>query len=434
MRINGATIFCLRIPFVEAFRHSTSARSFSDSIVLRVTAEDGTVGYGEGVARPYVTGETVKSLVSHIANRLWPAVARANFSAISRSHDPLSALSSINESLPDHSTDGVIAWHGARTAIELALVDCLLRSEGLSLGEILPAKRSSVTYSGVITAGSMEAAVKHARYFKLFGLKDLKIKIDRVNPVERVAAIRRTVGAETSLRVDANGAYDLVTATRVLSALNEFGVDAAEQPIGRCHPNDLARLRESSPIPIMADESLVTLEDAGALIDAHACDYFNLRVSKCGGIIRTLQIAALANSAGVRLQLGSHVGETAILSAAGRSLAAHLDHVEFVEGSYGKLMLAEDISQDSVVFGYAGAAPLLRGPGLGIVVREEVLRQRSLKIISLASEAHRTHFRKGETTNVSTNQEGHPLAGRTRGSQVESSGSTPDERSTTFPV
>jgi hypothetical protein len=95
----------------------------------------------------------------------------------------------------------------------------------------------------------------------------------------------------------------------------------------------------------------------------------------------------LANSAGVRLQLGSHVGETAILSAAGRSLAAHLDHVEFVEGSYGKLMLAEDISQDSVVFGYAGAAPLLRGPGLGIVVREEVLRQHSLRIISLASEA-----------------------------------------------
>src|SRR5260370_41269751 len=89
---------------------------------------------------------------------------------MSRSEDPLSALSSINESLPEDPGDGVIAWHGARTAIELALIDCLLRGKGLSLGKILPAKRRSVTYSGVITAGSIEAAVRHARYFKLFGI------------------------------------------------------------------------------------------------------------------------------------------------------------------------------------------------------------------------------------------------------------------------
>ena len=432
MRIDGATIFCLRIPFVEAFRHSTSARSFSDSIVLRVTAEDGTVGYGEGVARPYVTGETVGSMVSHIVNRLWPTVARVDYNEMFQSQDPLSALFSINESLPELRGDGVIAWHGARTAIELAVIDCLLRSKGLSLGKILPAKRPSVTYSGVITAGSVEAAVRHARYFKLFGLKDLKIKIDRVNPVERVAAIRHAVGSEISLRVDANGAYDAGTAARILSALHDFGVDVAEQPIGRCHPKELARLRVSSPIPIMADESLVTLEDARALIDAHACDYFNLRVSKCGGIIRTLQMAALANSAGVRLQLGSHVGETAILSAAGRQVAAYLEHVDFVEGSYGNLLLAEDISRDGVVFGHGGVAPLLLGPGLGIKVREEVLRNYAQNIISLSSPARLAHFRKGEVKNVSTNQKGHQLAGKTRASDARAGGNVARKCSTTF--
>jgi len=387
MRIDRATIFCLRIPFVEAFRHSTSVRSFSDSIVVRVTAEDGAVGYGEGVARRYVTGETVESTVSHVANQLWPAVARADFSAISLSHDPLSALSSISAALPDHGPgdgpDRVIAWHGARAVIELALIDCLLRSEGLSLGQLLPAKRPSVTYSGVITAGSIQDAVKHARYFKLFGLKYLKIKIGTANPVQRVAAIRNAVGPEISLRVDANGAYDTVTAARVLSALREFGVGAAEQPIGRCHPNELAQLRVSSPIPIMADESLVTLADARALIHARACDHFNLRISKCGGIFRTLQMARLAASAGLRVQLGSHVGETAILAAAGRHVAAHLDQVEFVEGSYGTLLLAEDVSRESVVFGHGGVASLLRGPGLGIKVREEVLRNYAQNIISL---------------------------------------------------
>jgi L-alanine-DL-glutamate epimerase-like enolase superfamily enzyme len=417
MRIDGITIFCLRIPFVEAFRHSTSARSFSDSIVVRVRAEDGTVGYGEGLARSYVTGETVESLVSHLVNRLWPAVARSDYGEISRNPDPLALLSSIDESLPETS-DRVIAWHGARTAIELALIDCLLRSEGLSLGKILPAKRQSVIYSGVITAGSMEAAVRHARYFKLFGLKYLKIKIDTTNPVERVAAIRRAVGSDISLRVDANGAFDAPTAAKILSALNDFGVDAAEQPVGRGHPEELAELRVNSPIPIVADESLVTLADARALIDARACDYFNLRLSKCGGIFRTLQMAGLAGSAGLRVQLGSHVGETAILSAAGRHVAAHLENVDFVEGSYGSLLLAEDISRDSVVFGHGGVAPLLRGPGLGIIVSEEDLRSYAQNIISRSTPARLAHFRKGEVRNVSTNQESHQLAGETRASHA----------------
>ena len=434
MRIDSATIFCLRIPFVEGFRHSTSARAWSDSIVVRVTAEDGTAGYGEGVARPYVTGETVESLVSHIVNRLWPAVARTDYTAISQSDDPRAALSSISETLPEYGSDQVIAWHGARTSIELALIDCLLRSEGASLSQILPAKRPSVTYSGVITAGSIEGAVKHARYFKLFGLKHLKIKIDTANPVGRVAAIRRAVGPEMSLTVDANCAYDPITAARVLSALHECGVEAAEQPIGRCHPKELAQLRKSSPIPIVADESLVTLDDARALIDARACDYFNLRLSKCGGIARSLRMAALAESAGLRLQLGSHVGETAILSAAGRHLAAHFVHVDFVEGSYGKLLLAQDISQDSVVFGHGGVGPLLRGPGFGIKVREEVLRNYAQNIISLRSPARHARLGKGEQTNVSTNQEGNPVAGKTRGSDAGSGHNISGKCSTMLPA
>src|SRR5882762_11756164 len=115
MRMTEATIFCLGIPFVEDFSHSTSARACSDSVVVRVTAADGTVGYGEGVARPYVTGETVESCVTCIVTELWPAVARADYADTSGSHDPLSALSSISESLPDHEAEGLIAGHGART-------------------------------------------------------------------------------------------------------------------------------------------------------------------------------------------------------------------------------------------------------------------------------------------------------------------------------
>jgi L-alanine-DL-glutamate epimerase-like enolase superfamily enzyme len=117
-----------------------------------------------------------------------------------------------------------------------------------------------------------------------------------------------------------------------------------------------------------------------------ACDYFNLRLSKCGGFRRTLSMARMAQAAGVRLQLGSQVGETAILSAAGRHLAAHLVDLTFLEGSYGKLLLTEDVSRDPLHFGHAGFARTLRGPGLGIQVREDVLRKYAHTTIHLGED------------------------------------------------
>jgi L-alanine-DL-glutamate epimerase-like enolase superfamily enzyme len=375
MRISSAIIYALRIPFVEAFSHSSTSRKFSDSFVVRVVGDDGTVGYGEGVARPYVTGETVEASLDYIANHLWPSIAATEYVEIVAGPDPLAALALVTETLPEQKGAGVIAWHASRCAVELALVDCLLKRQKLSLGEIIRPRQTLVTYSGVITAGSIEKAVQHAKHFKLFGIRQLKIKVTGEKDVARVAAIRETTGPEASLRLDANGAYDVAQAVSALAEFAPYGMDAVEQPVPRGNPSELAQVKAQSKIPIMADESLVTLKDARALIDASSCDYFNLRLSKCGGILRTLEMARLATQAGIRLQLGSQVGETAILSAAGRHVAAHLSGVEFVEGSYGTLLLTEDVGRESINFGHGGRAPVLRGVGLGVRVRDEILEK-----------------------------------------------------------
>jgi muconate cycloisomerase len=123
----------------------------------------------------------------------------------------------------------------------------------------------------------------------------------------------------------------------------------------------------------MADESIVTIHDAQELIENKAVDYFNLRLSKCGGLYKTLAIADLARSAGIGIQLGCQVGETAILSAAGRHLAAYLKDLRFVEGSYSTHLLVEDISGKAIVFGPGGRADILTGVGLGITICEELL-------------------------------------------------------------
>ncbi len=384
MRLRAATLFALDIPFVESFRHSATSRAASDSIVVRLEAEGDAgvfVGHGEGVARPYVTGETVDGALSHAAGTIWPALAGRALPAADGPHllEALAAL--VPDDLPGEE---VVAWNGIRCAFELALADLVLGAAGRSVGAVLPPATPAVVYSGVITAGAPEKAAEHAKRFALFGVRQLKIKIGAGDDEARVAAVRAAVGPEASLRLDANGAFDHDGALRLLDRLAPLRIDSVEQPLPRGPARALARLRAASPVPILVDESLVTTDDARALADAGACDLFNLRVSKNGGLARTLRIAALAREAGIALQVGAQVGETAILSAAGRHLAAHLAP-RFVEGSYGPLLLAADVARDPVSFGHGGKGALLRGPGLGVKVEEARLARHAARVIRLGA-------------------------------------------------
>jgi len=399
MKIAEATLFALRIPFTESFSHSVLSRTYSDSIAVRVKATDGTVGYGEAVARPYVTGETVESCLAFMTDEIWPAIATTHYAPLNPSWleqeqaepDRLDWLAAIGATIPAGQPNGAIAWNAARTGFELALLDCLLKRQKLSLAAILPPKRQSIVYSGVITASSVESAVKRAKYFRLFGLEQIKVKTTVEGSrdasiqenYQRLAAIRQAVGPDVSLRIDGNGAYDVETAIALCQHLQDLRIDSAEQLIPRSDPAQMAQLKAASPIAIMVDESLITIEDAKRLINANACDFFNLRLAKCGGLARTIEIAQQAQAAGIQLQLGCQVGETAILSATGRHLAAWLEDVTFVEGSYGTLLLAEDISRESLRFGHGGKASLLHRSGLGIVVQDPILEKYAHQRIQL---------------------------------------------------
>jgi muconate cycloisomerase len=380
MRLVGATLYALRIPFVEEFSHSAGARRWSDSVVVRVRDEAGTEGFGEGVPRPYVTGETVETMLEHLARDLWPRVA-------DRPLPPAGHLAGLAAFLPTVETaTSAVCFGAARCALELAILDSALRAAGRPLAAVLPPVRRRVTYSGVVTAGPVERAVQHARRMRAVGLQHVKIKVGFDDDVSRVRAVREALGPGVSLRLDANGAWTLPRAVEVLEALAPLGIASVEQPLPRGPLDDLVRLRQATPVPVMVDESLVTEADAEALIEAKAADFFNVRVSKCGGLARSLAIAARATAVGIGVQVGSQVGETAILAAAGRHLAAALPDLAFAEGSFGTLLLAEDIAVESVRFGHRGEAPLLTGPGLGIRVAEERLLRRAVSVIHLPAE------------------------------------------------
>src|SRR5262249_32799644 len=144
-------------------------------------------------------------MVEHLARDLWPEVA-------GRELPPLAAvadLGAVDRLIPEKSIPGVFSDNASRAALELAIVDCLLRRTGRSLGEGLPPRRAKLAASGVITAGSVERAVQHARQMKLVGLRQVKLKVGADDDLERVRAVRDALGPDVSLRLDANGAWSL---------------------------------------------------------------------------------------------------------------------------------------------------------------------------------------------------------------------------------
>lgn len=384
MKIVSAQIFALNIPFVESFDHTLKKRNFSDSIVVKLTTDTGLCGFGEGIARPYVTGETVNRSMKHLQEVLLPAIINKDIPEIDTSQNPLDALLPVSDLIDTFESDGIIAWSGSETAVELALIDCILRNQRMSLNRVLPAKSQTVTYTGVITSGDVEKTTELARYFKQIGFEYVKMKIGNSDDRQRIEVARDILGPSVSIRLDANGAFSPDEAIEFIGSVEKFNIDSIEQPIKRGDAAGLAFVKSNSSIPIMADESIVTMDDAKRLIDSDACDYFNLRISKCGGLYNTLAIADLSKQMGMKIQLGCLVGETAILSAAGRHLAAYLSEVKFIEGSYSTHLLTEDIARDKIAFGKRGQASVFGGDGLGINIDEDLLMKYTIETVSVS--------------------------------------------------
>jgi muconate cycloisomerase len=370
--VQSITLYQLGIPFHRSFRHALQSREESDAVIIKITGSDGLVGFGESLPRSYVTGETTETMVARIHDDLASKVFQEAFAP---GWETLEQLESVMPVWTQSATNGVLAWNATFCALELALLDWNLRAGQCALADLLPPARPEVVYSGVISADSPEDSAALARRMVRLGIRQLKVKVGSVNDISRLESVRRAIGDQIELRADANGAWSADEAIERLSRLEKFNLRAIEQPVARDDFDGMKRVRTESNVPVMADESLVTLDQARRLIQHRACDYFNIRLSKNAGIAGSLAIAKLAEHSGIKIQIGAQVGETGIISAAGRTFAAHLPALEFAEGSFGTWLLTEDVTFERIAFGWGGRAPLLKSRGLSVTVNEEALER-----------------------------------------------------------
>jgi len=269
----------------------------------------------------------------------------------------------------------------SRCAAELALLDLAGKRFGRStIAWCGGPRRRKLIYGAVLPLMEREERISFLSRIRDFGIDHLEIKAEVGGVLEALDDAREILGPGAGLCVDANGSWDLSTALRLMPALESRHVKWVEQPLPRGREEEIPLLAARGAVPIMVDESLTTEEEAARLIERGGCGLFNIRLSKVGGMMAARRIAKRAAEAGVKVQVGCQVGETAILAAAGRLLGASLPAVEIMEGSYGRRLLSTDLGVDAFEFGRGGEAFLQEGDGLGLPVddrRIEVLTVRS---------------------------------------------------------
>jgi L-alanine-DL-glutamate epimerase-like enolase superfamily enzyme len=382
MSIKKLELFHVALPLKTKVRHASHERMSSDSIVVKLVLDDDCVGYGEGVPRSYVTGETIASTFASLAS----FDASRHFGRPGTFSDVVRQLEVLE--LPESDADPRgMAGNSARCALELAALDAYGRKFHQSAGDAITianvpglerrGRPGEVYYSGAITAASQKREVISAIKMRLYRMRQIKIKVgldDQDDPA-RLGLLRKIFGKHTDLRLDANEAWRPENLVDRVRPLLPFSPSVLEQPIPHADVEALRELRPKLGVPVMLDESLCSYPDALHSLEHGTADLFNVRLSKCGGIIPCLRIIALARRSDVGIQLGCHPGESGLLSAAGRHLAANVRGLRYVEGSYDRHILESNLTVEDLTFGFGGRARHIGGDGLGVTVNPEALER-----------------------------------------------------------
>jgi muconate cycloisomerase len=364
-------------------RHAAHTRTETDNLLVRCVLEDGSEGFGEGVPRDYVTGETIDSA--------FELLRRSDLSAQCqdcRDFEQVLAWAERLELAPVAGDERGCEGNAARCAIELAILDAYGRHFGRSLSDVVQLlapeihhPQPRVRYSGAITTARGIKTLTAAIVFRIYRFKQVKIKVgmEGYNDLHRLGMMRRWGGRRIDIRLDANEAWTPANVVERIRALEPFGISAVEQPLPHAEAAYLSEIRQHVRTPIMLDESLCSRYDAERAVEGHFCDLFNIRLSKCGGFIPSLRLAQFAKQSGLGCQLGCQVGETAVLSAAGRHFAANVAGLRYLEGSYDRHLVREALATEDLTFGWGGWAKALPGPGLGMTLDREALKRVSVR-------------------------------------------------------
>jgi len=346
MKIERLDVTSLEIPFKTSFKHASAERATTANVwVAACDTQRGLAGYGEGCPREYVTGENIETA------RDWISLHQPSIV------DEITSLETLKQWVLKQETvidKDPAAW----CAVELALLDLLGKGEGQSLEALLslPPLPSILQYSAVLGDNDEAAFSRQVLKYLSVGFRDFKLKLsgDLKKDIAKIACLNNS-GIPVMIRGDANNLWR--NPEDVIDYLDQLGQPfwAIEEPLAPRDFDGLSNIATHTGIKIILDESFTQAHDMHYIRRTPDIWIPNLRVSKLGGLIRSIDLLESARSLGLQIIIGAHVGETSVLSRAGLALAAAAGDARVaMEGAFGTHLLEHDVCEPSLMFGKGG--------------------------------------------------------------------------------
>ena len=374
------TIRALQIPMRVSFKHSSAERKVTESVWVEAS-RGSQVGLGEGCPRSYVTGETLD------ASLTWAKSVESQLTEI-KSLDELKNFERNNTEAIDKNLS---AW----CALELAVLDLLAKESAMSVEQLLgvSSSKSSFQYTAVLSADDDEKFQSTVNKYLKYGFNDFKLKTvaNLEEDLKRISALDEHMSPkvkmlwpplrlaasvyasrspfEFRLRIDGNNAWaGLEEEIKRLLEKSPIKIWAIEEPFAPRDYKNLSKLSIENDVGIILDESLCTIDDIKDASTLPGKWVANLRVSKLGGLIRSLEIVSLLKKKGWEIIVGAQVGETSVLSRAALVVAqAAGTNLTAQEGAFGSILLEKDMTTPELRFGFAGILKADRSlPGFGL--------------------------------------------------------------------
>jgi muconate cycloisomerase len=336
----------------------------SPYVIVKVHTDAGLVGLGEATISGLWSGETQAGTVAVVHDYLAPPLIGKDPRDITAARRAMDFIIKLNPF--------------SKAAVEMALWDLAGKAAGLPVYQLLGGKvRDRVRIKLVVWARDVAGSRAMAEGHLKLGVSCVKVKVglDPETDIARVRAVREVAGRDIPVTIDANCGWTIQQAKYCLRALADTNLLLAEQPIPAGDPAALAELRRDTPEPIMADESVFTLQDAWLLTTHRAADILSVYPGKHGGIAATAEIIAVAKAAGIRCTIGSNL-ELGVGTAAMLHVAAAFPEVDteaFPADTIGPFYHEADLITRPLDLGPPHAR-VPDGPGLGVELDEEQLK------------------------------------------------------------
>lgn len=354
MKIHQLETSQIAVPLHTPFKTALRTVEVAEAIVVKLTCDDGTVGWGEAPPTAVITGESLSSIEWAIQQVVKPAII---------------GKSLLNyEQLFQHLHSLLVRNSSAKAAVDMALYDCLSKYCKLPLYQFLGGYRHELETDYTVSVNSPQEMGEDAEAYVKKGFNVLKVKVgkdDIESDIKRIHEIRQRIGYDIKIRLDANQGWESKAAIKAIRKLEDLdlNIELVEQPVPAHDIEGLKRVTDGVDTLIMADESVFTPYQAFEVLKTRSADLINIKLMKAGGIYYAQKINDLAEVCGVECMVGSMIETRLGITAAAHFAASKKNVTRFDFDA--PLMLAKDIVMGGIEYN-GRKITMPTQPGLGI--------------------------------------------------------------------